>query len=198
MEELLMVLGFTLPIAYIVFGIIAMKKEVRIASFYNGIRVTGRWRAFFASYFMLTGIGALVALVVVLIINATSGKEMGIDGMDLPTTIAVFGIGAVIMLIPGVLMYAGMFKRCPKQLRRRFFWDMFIILFGNLFKFSIIAISIFFRVLWRMNTSIEYALDDGRKVYVYPGTLDVYDNTGNQIGRVTDTGANGMTIEFKV
>ena len=198
MEELLMILGFTLPIAYLVFGIIAMKKEVRIASFYNGIRVTGRWRAFFSTYLVLTGIGSLIALVVVLIINATSDAGIGVDGMDLPTTLAVFGLAAVITLVPGVLMYIGMFKRCPKQLRRRFFWDMFIILFGNLFKFSIIAISIFFRVLWRMNTSIEYVCDDGRKVYVYPGTLDVYDNTGNQIGRVTDTGANGMTIEFKV
>ena len=196
MEELFYLVVCLGPVAYIVFGIISLKKEVRLASFYNGIKVAGRWKAFFASYLLLVGVASLVVFIVMLIMGlAASGGETA-EGTSTLESSFVFAFLAVGASIPGFLIHMKMYKKCPVELRKRYFGDMFIIFFGNLFKISIIAVSIFIRVFWRMSTAIEYRLSDGQIVYVYPKTSEVYDNTGKKIGKAFNVGKDDMRVEF--
>ena len=155
------------------------RKEKTLSGFYSSINVCGRGRAFFAGYLFLTSVISVISLVVTLVsLIFSKGQGSFADGIG--SILGVVICGAVCFLISRTL-YRGIYNNCPEELRKRLPKDILIITMGITFRISLFFLMFIFHMWWQMNKPTAYEVD-GRTVYAYPGSNDLYDESGNHVG----------------
>lgn len=165
--------------ALVMFGIMfwAMNREPKISGFYSQLRICGRWGAFFAIYLMLVAVVAVVMSVVLLFSEASA---------DAGTVVGIVGAGAVCFLL-GFFLYRRIHKKCPESLRKRLLWDMIVVCFGVLFRISFFVMAFVFETWWLYTAPTVYEVD-GKTVYRYPGSKELYDEYGFHAGKLDNSG----------
>lgn len=160
--------------ALIMFGLMfwAMNREPNLSGFYSQLKLCGRWGAFFAIYLMM------VAIVAVVFLFTDAAKEVGV--------ITLIGIGAVCFLL-GFFLYRSIYKKCPENLRKRLLWDMIVMCFGTLFRLSFFVMAFLFKIWWLYTAPTVYEVN-GKIVYRYPGSYELYDQFGFHVGKLDNSG----------
>lgn len=156
----------------VIIGLICMNREKSISGFYSQIGVCGRWHGFFALYLMLAGIVSVVFS----FISLFSGKFA-----EVPVYFIVAGILGGI----GYLLYKRAYNRCPDSLKKRLLRDLIVVMFGMLMRISLFFLMFVFGMWWEMNKPTAYEVN-GRRVYAYPGSNDLYDESGFHVGVAND------------
>lgn len=151
------------------------RKEKSLAGFYSSINVCGRVRAFFTGYLMLVGVISAIALVVNLVLTIGGNGQASVSDY-----ISFVVCGAACFLI-GFFMYRKIYNNCPECLQKRLLKDIAIITIGITFRISLFFLMFIFHMWWQMNKPTAYEVD-GRTVYAYPGSNDLYDESGNRVG----------------
>ena len=154
----------------LIFMFICMAKEKAIIGFYKAEGLFGRAYAYFFSDFLLVGIA--------LIIMSIIGVNMIMDGA-LGVIIGIL-LGLVMIGI-SVLMFIRVSKKCPGELKKRLFWDMLVAGLGFSTRIALIFIIIFNHAWLEANKPTAYEVD-GRIVYAYPGSNELYDSSGHKVG----------------
>lgn len=183
MPDFVYILLILVIILLFVLMIIAVKKEKSLTGFYKSINVCGRWYSFFTINFILSGILAFIALPIFLVLNSTGKlKEMpGLMEGDITLLLITFGLAAVICIPIGFFMFKRAYNRCPIELRKRLFKDMFFIFLGANFRLGFFFLMFLIKTWWVFNKPTEYTVD-GQTVYAYPGSNDLYDANGRCVG----------------
>lgn len=182
MGILLIILG-VLPLVAAYFS---MKQEKKLSGFYKQTGVCGRWYAFFTADFLVGGalaVLAAVAVVVIGILDAAGATQLIPAEMGSPFG---YGLGLAVcggvMAALGILMYQRAAKKCPEKLRRRLLWDMIVMMVGVSFRIGLFFMMFLIATWWAFSKPEEYEMEDGRIVYIFPGSNDVYDGGGNLVG----------------
>ena len=159
-----------------VFMIISMIKENTIVGFYKAQGLFGRAYAYFFCNFLFAGIYLVVASI---IFADQIISELGVIG--LPAAI-LFG---VVVIGISVLMYIRVYKKCPGELKKRLLLDFMMAGVGFSTKISFFFLVIFYHAWFTLNQPTEYVVN-GRTVYAYPGSRDLYDSSGFKVGEAND------------
>lgn len=178
MEILLIILA----IAAFVLMFMCMGREKKLAGFYSEINVCGRWYAFFTGDCLLAGGGALVAAPIMAILNLVGV----IKNPDWDMVITLLTCGAVLLPI-GILLFNRAKKKCPAELKGRFFWDIVIMMLGTSCRLGFFFVAFIYKAMWEASKPVYYEVD-GKIVHKYPGDDTVYDESGFKYGTITDDG----------
>lgn len=175
--DALLIIG---AIVMFVLMFVCMGKEKKLSGFYSEIGVCGRWYAFFTVYSLFAGVVSTVGAVV--------GIVMGVMGKVLWSDVLIaLGI-AVICLLVGVFMYKRAYNKCPEGLKKRFWFDIIVMMLGATLRISFFFVVLMFKTWFVTNPPVTYTTDDGRTLYGYPFSNDVYDTFGNRVGYKTGDG----------
>lgn len=180
MNEMMGVLMLVVTVAFFVLVFWCVRKEKSLSGFYSQIKVCGRWYAFLTADVLLAGVGSLVAVPVLAVMNFMAPAEEASW-----TEVLSFAFYAVVLIPIGLLLYNRARKKCPEQLKGRLLWDMVIIMVGTSFRLSLFFLMFLFRMWWELNAPDAYEVN-GRTVYAFPGSGDLYDGAGNRVGRLND------------
>lgn len=177
----ILVAATILLFALMVYG---MRKEKSLSGFYKSINVCGRWYSWFTMDLILVGVGSLIALPVLIVLNVLGklDKVSAEMGGSFSSIIITFALAAVIFIPAGFLMFKHAYKKCPEELQKRLFRDMVVIFFGVTFRLDLFILMFIIKGWWGMNAPVEYTVD-GRTVYAFPGSDDLYDDDGNCVGK---------------
>ncbi len=159
---------------------ICMGKEKKLSGFYKEIGVCGRWYAFFTGDFLFAGVASVV-LTVVGIVQAIMQKA------PFAAVLTYLPVAAICLLI-GIFMYKRAYNKCPDDMKKRFFWDIIVIMLGVSIRVSFFFVMFIIPGWLASPPSETYTTDDGRTVYAHPGSDILYDENGIQIGRKTGNG----------
>ncbi len=161
-----------LMIGFLVFIIISIKKEKDIIGFYKAQGLFGRAYAFFAVDFFFGGLIGLAGGIITLVLSG----EL--------TVLAMIGL-ALIMLGVGVFMYVRIYKKCQGELKKRIFLDLTMAGWGFAGRIELFVLAIFFHTWFELNKPTAYEVN-GRTVYAFPGSNDLYDSSGCKVGVAND------------
>lgn len=172
MQFLLLALLF----GFLIFMFISMKKEKAIIGFYKAQGLFGRAYA----YFFLDFLGVGIMLIVTSIIDVDAIiSEMGVIGLSVRILFGLALIG-----ISG-LMFIRVYKKCPGELKKRLFIDLLMAGIGFSTRVALFFLIIFNHVWFELNRPTAYEVN-GRTVYAYPGSNDLYDSSGFRVGVAND------------
>ena len=177
-------IAIVLLVASVLFlGLVALciRKEKDLVGFYSQIGVCGRWYAFITGDLLLVGIGAPIAGVVAGILKLRGVME------DMPIeTLLAFPLAAVIALPLGLLLLRRAQKKCPEALRKHLVIDMVIMMVGTSFRLGLFFMAFIAHMWWKSNQPRYYEIN-GKTYYAYPGTERLYDDNGNEAGKLVDS-----------
>ena len=162
-------------IGFLVFVIVSMTKEKSIVGFYKAQGLFGRAYAYFFSGLFY---GGIISIIMCIILEIDSKKK------NVPMLIAQIAVEIVAIFI-GVMMFRRVQKKCPGELRKRLFLDLSMAGLGFIGRVGFFIVAIFFHTWFVVNKPTEYVVD-GRTVYAYPGSNDLYDAAGNKVGVAND------------
>ena len=165
-----------LYVVLFVFMIISMKKEKAIIGFYKAQGLFGRAYAYFFCDFLAVGICVIVASI---ISSDMIISEIGVIGL---LAGIIFGLALIGV---SVLMYIRVYKKCPGELRKRLFMDLLMAAVGFSTRVALFVLVIFIHTWFELNKPTEYVVN-GRTVYAYPGSKDLYDSSGFKVGEAND------------
>ena len=166
-------------IAFFVLVFACIRKEKSLVGFYKQLGVCGRWYAFITGDFLLAGIGAPIACVVMAVLKL-AGK---MDDMPWASLLGVL-ISGLMALPIGLLLVRLAKKRCPKALHGRLVKDMIIIMVGTCFRLGLFFMAFLVHAWWKANQPTAYEVN-GKIYYAYPGSDDLYDASGFRMGKLT-------------
>jgi len=194
MSDGAMILLGVIGIVLLILMIPCMRKEKTLVGFYKTIKVCGRWYTFFMADFLLVGAGCAIMLPVSLVLMFMGKLDalataFGGTGM----VFAIFAVTAVICLPIGIFMYRHAIKKCPENLRKGFLKDVIIMFFGTNLRIGFFFFTFLsFMHWWSYCRPTAYEVN-GKTCYTYGNSDDLYDEYGNRVGTITDTGAAIMT-----
>lgn len=176
------ILGIVGVVALIL-GILAMNKEPKLSGFYSQLQVCGRWGAFFAIYLMMTTVVAVLSPLILLFTGELEGASAAtVAGTVIGIVIAGVACGAL-----GFFLYRRIQKKCPENLRKRFLWDMIVIFFGTMFRIGFFLLAFLIKTWWLYTAPTVYEVN-GKTVYRYPGSEELYDEYGLHVGKLDNSG----------
>lgn len=181
------ILMIALPL--ILFALIfrCANKEKKLVGFYQQINVCGRWYAFFTGDFLLAGGGALVVAPVMAVMTLLGTFKNADESFDPWETIVILLICGAILLPIGILLFNRAKKKCPAELRKRFFWDIVIMMLGTSCRVAFFFVAFIYKAMWEASKPVYYEVD-GKIVHKYPGDDTVYDESGFKYGTITNDG----------
>lgn len=162
-----------LAVGFLVFVFVSIKKEKDIIGFYKAQGIFGRAYAFFAVDFLFGGLADIVVGIIV----AVSSEEIG-------SILAVIGAGVAMMSV-GIFMYVRIYKKCQGELKKRVFLDLTMAGWGFAGRVEFFLLAIIFNTWFDLNKPTEYEVN-GRTVYAFPGSNDLYDSSGCKVGVAND------------
>lgn len=171
-------------ILYFVLMFLCMKREKKLSGFYSAIGVCGRWYGLIAGYCMLFVPACPIMLVMTLLQNEGGAGQAWIDGL------MIVGVSAAMAFL-GYYMYRRAAKKCSEQMRKRLLWDMLVIALGATFRLSLFIMYFLLKTWWLLDKPKVYSVD-GRTVYAYPGSADLYDEYGRHVGKLADFGGTAI------
>ncbi len=168
-----------LPICMLIAMWVCAKKEPDISGFYKQIKVCGRLSSYLLLDFLVVGIIGMCVALVWLIQNIMGTAEVG----------ALYSILLILLstalMALGLFIYARALKKCPEDLKPRLFRDMLWIGMGFSIRVSFFILMFIIKTWWELHKPVAYMVN-GRTVYAYPGSNDLYDEFGNRVG-ITDS-----------
>lgn len=172
------IIMLVVAIAFFVMVFACIRKEKNLVGFYSQLGVCGRWYAFITGDFLLVGVGAPVACIVVSVM-----KLLGMMEDFLWVNLLSF-LGAALVALPiGLLMLHRAQKKCPEALRGRLVKDMIIIMVGTSFRLGLFFMAFLIHAWWKANQPVAYEVD-GKVYYAYPGSEELYDEYGIHRGKM--------------
>jgi hypothetical protein len=190
--SIILIVVIILLFALMVYGI---RKEKSLSGFYKSINVCGRWYSWFTMDFILAGVGSLIALPVLIVLNVLGklDKLSAEMGGSFSSIIITFVLAAAIFIPVGFLMFRHAYKKCPEELQKRLFIDMLAIFFGATLRLSLIFLMFIIKGWWVINAPVKYTVN-GHTVYAFPGSDDLYDEDGKHVGKI-NPGGKDATID---
>lgn len=167
-------LSLALSVVLLVFMFICMRKEKDIIGFYKAEGLFGRAYAYFFCDFLLAGL----ALIIMSIIGVNKIVP-GVLGLILGILLGLVTIGI------SVLMFIRVYKKCPGELKKRLFLDMLVAGLGFSTRIGLFILVIFNHAWFELNKPTAYEVN-GRTVYAFPGSKDLYDSSGYRVGKAND------------
>jgi hypothetical protein len=106
----ILVAATILLFALMVYGI---RKEKSLSGFYKSINVCGRWYSWFTMDLILVGVGSLIALPVLIVLNVLGklDKMSAEMGGSFSSIIITFALAAVIFIPAGFVYFDVYYKR---------------------------------------------------------------------------------------
>ncbi len=184
------ILGIILALGFFVLLFVSWKNGAKYSGFYHEIGVCGRWYATLSMNALLGGVIFAVVAVVMAVMSMTGMLDTLPEDMSLGQaspigSALVMLLTAAIAVAIGLLMYLRVYKKCPEDLKSKFFWHMVMMMLDGNIRLAFFFLVFFGVAMYELHRPRAYEVD-GKIVYAIPGEGKLYDTQGNHVGYVND------------
>lgn len=173
--------------ALIIAMVACLGKERFLTGFYSELGLFGRNDAYFIIMSMVAGVVFTLAAIVFLILTLFGVMHE----MDVATVLfgvlicAAVGVGFGAF---GFLKFKSIKERCPGELKKRLVKDMIVMMLGTSIRGGVKLFGAVFAAWLETQKPTAYTTEDGRTVYAYPNSDQLYDKSGNHVGALSGDG----------